>query len=202
MRVQEWEIEMNKIALLLSPMFIIGWFRITFGSIIPSSWFGPSERLGYADAATPDEPSLRIKLVQWVLGSYHISTVTETDMAIITVLVLLYSALFGYLSDLAIRERAFGVSLNGTVGFVGACVGLVGYARLNLAYDSSRFGLVLVLMILSSTSLLCALSMVKTRLVDEADSFLAGAKGRAAKAPAGKAGAVSAERLARAVNRI
>ena len=186
---------MTRISTLLSPLLLIGIFRLTFGTLLPPDLFNAAPQPGYQLNSHPEAPSLRSSLIKWVLDSYGVGYVSDAQMAYITVAVLVYSAIFGYLSDTGIRERGFGPSLNGIICFVGACLGLVGCVRLHLTFPAGQFALIVVVVVLTSTALLLAMAIAKTWIMLSVDRFLAGGQAVSSrKLAAGKS--LAAERLA------
>ena len=184
---------MTRISTLLSPLLFIGVFRLAFGSIIPAGFFDAARQPGYADPVNVEVFSLRGKLVSWVLGAYGVGDLTEVQMASLTVCVVLYCAAFGYLAHSLLKHRGFGPSLNGIVGFAGACCGLVALARAGMRYNPDQLAPVVLAVVMSSFGLLALGALCKRLVVDRADSFLSGA--RAARAPAGKERGAAADRF-------
>lgn len=168
------KIAMNRLTIILSPLFLLGLFKMAFGWLLPPGLLDAAPRLGYS-VAMPQEPaSLRSKLIRWVLDNYGIDRVTDDEMLHITIAVLVYSAVYGLGSNAVLRERGFGPPLNGIVCFVGACCGLVGCARSGMAFTPDRFALVVVVVVLASTALLLALALGKTWVLALWDRFMSG----------------------------
>lgn len=165
---------MNRIMTILSPMFIIGLMKMVFGRVLPPGWLDPAAPQHYPDITSPENLTLRGKLISWVLGKYHLQRISDSDMAMLTLIVVIYSVGYGYVANKVIRERGFGASLNGSIGFVGACVGLVGFARLEHPFNADYLGLAALIVVMSSTLLLVALILLKSWASHEANLFLTG----------------------------
>ena len=174
---------MTRISTLLSPLLLIGIFKMTFGTLLPPGLLDAAPLPGYQPSSHTEAPSLRSALIKWVLDSYGVGYVSDVQMAFITVAVLVYSAIFGYLSDTGIKERGFGPSLNGIVCFVGACLGLVGCMRLHLAFSTEQFAFIVVVVVLTSTALLLAMAIAKTGIMLFVDRFLAGGEAVSSRKP-------------------
>ena len=134
--------------------------------------------LGAGQAEAPHESATvaaRGKMVRAMLDSLGAGNLGDADIALMTLLFVAYSAVFGFLSDFVFGPRAFGRYLNGLICLLGGTLGLMAYARLIGKFDGNHFAAVVVIIVLCSTLLLFALAMVKSWFLGRADDFMSGA---------------------------
>ena len=115
------------------------------------------------------------KMMQALLDSLGTGALGKSELALVPLLFMVYSAVFGLLSELVLGGRAFGRYLNGVICMLGGTIGLIAYTRLVGSFSGNHFGLSIVVVVLGSTLLLLATAFIKSWVLGKADDFISGA---------------------------
>lgn len=162
---------MNNVFKLGMPLLAFGVLRFLFNQtasqVVSLGAAGEGASQNAADVASG-------KMMQAVLDSLGAGALSQPELALVTLLFIAYSTVFGFLSEIVFGARAFGRYLNGFICLLGGTLGLIGYTRLVGKLDGNGFGLSIVVVVLGSTLLLFGAALVKSWILGKADDFMTG----------------------------
>jgi hypothetical protein len=159
-----------------------------------------------AASAQPQQPGW---ITQKFAGLLHNMTGTELspqDLRVLSIVVLVYSFVLGFVVHLMLGDRAFGRSLNGLIALFGAAASLFCLGWLSPAIREDGLGWMVAATIFSSFLFIGAAVALKAFILSEAEDFAIGNQtrtGGAMKALTGGASRsqVSQDRIQRALRR-
>ncbi|MGO8738355.1 hypothetical protein [Rhodoblastus sp.] len=112
-------------------------------------------------------------LVEWV----GLGDVDEENVSLFFAVLFVFAGFFGYFSDEALKQRGFGIALNGIIGVAGICIALhFALPRLPLLRtlsENARFGMALVIGGAGAPLLLVAVTLLKNYLRRTINNYLA-----------------------------
>ena len=112
-------------------------------------------------------------LVEWV----GLSDGDDEKVNLFFFVLFVFAGFFGYFSDEALKQRGFGIALNGIIGVAGICVALhFALPRLPLLTtlsDNARFGVALIIGSAGAPLLLVAVTLSKSSLRRTVNNYLA-----------------------------
>ena len=175
---------MDRILMRLLPLVVVG-----MGSALWRAGQAPAGGDPGLPAAAPRAAAgMRGQMTEWLLQAMGAGKLAPGEMSLVTTVIAVYCAVFGIATNFALGERGFGQWLNGIVGFAGACIGLVLYARIFAQFSPAHLEIVALVVVFFSSALLLACIVLKIWVMEEADSFMTGGRASAAaRSPKGAA---------------
>lgn len=157
-------------------MFFIYYFlRIAFFSAIVADI--PGERAASRPAVPP--PTLQNGLVKSIAEAFGMGQLTPGQAAMLSGMMFVYSFILGQVSNMVLNERGFGPYLNGLISLLGACGGLLAYARFGgkIGADTHLEGILFAVVGMSLLLLVLA-CIIKSFVLGEAESVFSGGETR------------------------
>jgi hypothetical protein len=159
---------MNRIIYwLLSCLMLLGGRRLLFWLIGP---VGSEQAAGHAG-----KRHLMADLVNRLNETLGVEKIDGVASSFVIVAATIGAALFGWMCDAALGERAFGPRRNGLIAFAAGAFSAIVWVQLVPHPPAQQGADLLVIGALGSSLTLCALSIVKQAVKDRFDDFGRGA---------------------------
>lgn len=150
--------------------------RILFGllTVLPVIFWRKLLGLVFAPEET-GEPGVRAATIRGLAKMAGANGLDERGFAVLSLLAVAYSAVFGLATDLMLRDKGFGSNLNGFLGFVGGGAVVAAWLAVSPRAALASLSGVLITTMAGSTLLLVAFCVVKAIVLSRVDDVLCGA---------------------------
>lgn len=147
-----------------------------------------------------DESGVRTAMIRRLAKMAGATGLDGRGFAIIGLLAVAYSAVFGVATHMLLRDKGFGTNLNGLVGFIGGAAVVAGWLAVSPRVAMASLSGVLITTMAGSALLLVAFCVVKALALSRVDDILSGANAPM-RAERGPARHIPASRIAAVLDR-